>query len=65
MEQDDAGLSKVYPMITELLSSLKREGGNVGVCIGISLDDDLLNDLDGHIRANRNDYYVEEENCDL
>jgi hypothetical protein len=65
MEQDDARLSKVYPMITEFFSSLKREAENIGVCIGIFLDDHLLNDLNASIRGNRNDYEVEEENCDL
>jgi hypothetical protein len=65
MEQDDARLSQVYLMITEFLSSLKREAENVDACIGISLDDHLLNDLDASTQAQRNDYEVKEGNSDL
>jgi hypothetical protein len=46
----------------ELLSCVKREAENVGVCIAISFHDHLLNDLDGDIPANRNHDEVEEEN---
>jgi hypothetical protein len=49
-------------MSTEFWSSLKREAENVGVCFGMSLHDHLLMHLDAHIRANRNDSDVEEEN---
>jgi hypothetical protein len=49
MQEDDARLSPVYSMITEFLSSTKRDAENVGVCIGIFLDDHLLNDLDADI----------------
>jgi hypothetical protein len=35
LEQDDARLSTVYPLVTELLSSLRDEAGNVDACIGL------------------------------
>jgi hypothetical protein len=65
MEQDDARLLKVYRTITDFWSSVKHEAEKVCVCIEISPDDHLLNDLDACIRANRNDGELEEENCDL
>jgi hypothetical protein len=52
-------------MILEFWSSLKRGAENIGICIGVSLDHDLPNDLHTCIRAKRNDSEVEEENCDL